>query len=161
AGVLWKLIFADAGGDASGPRGWLRQREKRKGSGHCGATVPLRHVYTPTSTPNCSVQQRASIRSSALYPALVPRRPSRHARRRPSVFKVAVVLTTGRTCLGLRMMRPHVGHMLPVTTGLIVANVAIFLLESAAPGVLIPFALWPLGGAPAAVSASFGPWQLI
>jgi len=51
--------------------------------------------------------------------------------------------------------------MLPVTTGLIVANVAIFLLESAAPGVLIPFALWPLGGAPAAVSASFGPWQLI
>jgi membrane associated rhomboid family serine protease len=51
--------------------------------------------------------------------------------------------------------------MLPITTALIVANVAIFLLESVAPGALVPLALWPLGGVPAGAGASFGPWQLI
>ena len=51
--------------------------------------------------------------------------------------------------------------MLPVTTALIVANVAMFLLESVAPGVVYPLALWPLGGAPAGTGVSFGPWQLV
>jgi len=51
--------------------------------------------------------------------------------------------------------------MPPVTTALIVANLAIFLLQSLAPGVLFPLALWPLGGAPAGAGAGFGPWQLL
>lgn len=51
--------------------------------------------------------------------------------------------------------------MLSVTTVLIVANVAMFLLESAAPGVLSPLALWPLGGSPAGAGASFGLWQVV
>ena len=51
--------------------------------------------------------------------------------------------------------------MLPVTKTLIVANVAIFLLQSVAPGVLSPLALWPLGGAPAGVGVSFGVWQVV
>lgn len=49
--------------------------------------------------------------------------------------------------------------MPPVTTALIVANVALFLLQSIVPGLIGPFALWPLGtggGAP-----SFMPWQLV
>ena len=49
--------------------------------------------------------------------------------------------------------------MPPVTTALIVANVAIYLLQGLVPQVVVPFALWPLasganGGAP------FAPWQL-
>lgn len=50
--------------------------------------------------------------------------------------------------------------MSPVTTALIVTNVAMFLLESVAPGVFSPLALWPLG-APAGAGVSFGLWQLI
>ena len=50
--------------------------------------------------------------------------------------------------------------MPPVTTALIAANVAFFLLQSIAPGIVIPFALWPLAtgslGGPA-----FMPWQLV
>jgi membrane associated rhomboid family serine protease len=50
--------------------------------------------------------------------------------------------------------------MPPVTTALIAANVALFLLQSIAPGIVIPFALWPLAtgslGGPA-----FMPWQLV
>jgi membrane associated rhomboid family serine protease len=51
--------------------------------------------------------------------------------------------------------------MPPVTTALIVANVAVFLLQSIAPGIVIPFALWPLAASASGVGASFGPWQLL
>jgi membrane associated rhomboid family serine protease len=44
--------------------------------------------------------------------------------------------------------------MPPVTTALIVANVAIFLLEQIAPGIITPFALWPIG-------SGFVPWQIV
>jgi len=50
--------------------------------------------------------------------------------------------------------------MPPGTTLLIVANVAIFLLQQIAPGLIGPFALWPLGAAQAG-GASFAPWQLV
>ena len=43
---------------------------------------------------------------------------------------------------------------------MIVANVAIFLLQQIAPGLIGPFALWPLGAAQAG-GASFAPWQLV
>lgn len=45
-------------------------------------------------------------------------------------------------------------RMLPATTLLIVANVAVFMLQLAAPGLVDPFALWPVG-------AGFQPWQLL
>jgi membrane associated rhomboid family serine protease len=51
--------------------------------------------------------------------------------------------------------------MPPVTTALIVANVAVFLLQSIAPGIVVPFALWPLAASASGVGASFGPWQLL
>ena len=51
--------------------------------------------------------------------------------------------------------------MPPVTTALIVANVAVFLLQSVAPGIVIPLALWPLAASASGVGASFGPWQLL
>ena len=51
--------------------------------------------------------------------------------------------------------------MPPVTTALIVANGAIFLLEGIAPGIMTPFALWPLAASASGVGASFGPWQLL
>ena len=51
--------------------------------------------------------------------------------------------------------------MPPVTTALIVANVAVFLLQSAAPGVLVPFALWPLATGDLGIGASFLPWQIV
>lgn len=44
--------------------------------------------------------------------------------------------------------------MLPLTTVLIAANVAVYLLQLAAPGLATPFALWPVG-------AGFQPWQLL
>jgi membrane associated rhomboid family serine protease len=44
--------------------------------------------------------------------------------------------------------------MPPVTTLLIAANAAVFLLLLAAPGLMTPFALWPVG-------AGFQPWQLL
>ena len=50
--------------------------------------------------------------------------------------------------------------MPPVTTALIVANVAVFLLQSLLPGLVVPFALWPLGSANAGAPA-FMPWQLV
>jgi membrane associated rhomboid family serine protease len=46
--------------------------------------------------------------------------------------------------------------MLPVTTALIATNVAMFFLESVAPGALAQLALWPIGE-----GAGFGLWQLI
>ncbi len=51
--------------------------------------------------------------------------------------------------------------MLQVTKALIVANVAMFLLQLAAPGAMLPLALWPVGPAPAGVNAGFEPWQLV
>ena len=51
--------------------------------------------------------------------------------------------------------------MPPVTTALIVANVAVFLLQSAAPGLLATFALWPLASSQLAAGVSFQPWQLV
>jgi membrane associated rhomboid family serine protease len=51
--------------------------------------------------------------------------------------------------------------MPPVTTALIVANVAVFLLQSIAPGIVVPLALWPLAASASGVGAAFGPWQLL
>jgi len=51
--------------------------------------------------------------------------------------------------------------MPPVTTALIVANVAVFLLQGLAPQIIVPFALWPLATSSMAVGASFAPWQLV
>ena len=51
--------------------------------------------------------------------------------------------------------------MPPVTTALIAANIAIFLLQSAAPGLIVPFALWPLGASSVDPSVAFAPWQLV
>jgi membrane associated rhomboid family serine protease len=50
--------------------------------------------------------------------------------------------------------------MPPVTTALVVANVAMYLLSQVAPGIAYPLALWPLGTA-AAGGPSFAPWQLV
>ena len=52
--------------------------------------------------------------------------------------------------------------MPPITTALIVANVAMFLLQMLAPGIVLPFALWPwdasrLSGG----QVDFRVWQLI
>jgi membrane associated rhomboid family serine protease len=44
----------------------------------------------------------------------------------------------------------------PITLALVTANVAVFLLQLALPGILVPLALWPLGSSP-----SFQPWQLL
>lgn len=51
--------------------------------------------------------------------------------------------------------------MPPVTTALIVANVAVFFLQSLAPGIVLPFALWPLAASASGAGVSFGPWQLL
>ena len=50
--------------------------------------------------------------------------------------------------------------MPPVTTALIVANVAMFLLDSSAGNLLAPLALWPLGAAQY-TGVGFAPWQLV
>jgi len=47
-----------------------------------------------------------------------------------------------------------------VTTALIAANVAMFLLEQIAPGLIFGLALWPLGAGRAG-APSFAPWQLV
>src|SRR5437899_8090312 len=51
--------------------------------------------------------------------------------------------------------------MPPVTTALIVANVAVFLLQSAAPGLVAQFALWPLAASELNAGVAFAPWQLV
>jgi len=52
--------------------------------------------------------------------------------------------------------------MPPVTLALVIANVAIFLLQMAAPAIVVPFALWPLGSARIGGSeVGFEPWQLV
>jgi membrane associated rhomboid family serine protease len=50
--------------------------------------------------------------------------------------------------------------MPPVTTSLIVANVAMFLLSTTVGGLLDPLMLWPLGAAPY-TGIGFAPWQLV
>jgi membrane associated rhomboid family serine protease len=50
--------------------------------------------------------------------------------------------------------------MPPVTTSLIVANVALYLLYTSIGDMLLPFALWPLGASPFA-NVGFAPWQLL
>ena len=50
--------------------------------------------------------------------------------------------------------------MPPVTTALIVANVAIFLLFSGTGDLLTSLALWPLGAAQV-TGVGFAPWQLV
>lgn len=52
--------------------------------------------------------------------------------------------------------------MPPVTTFLIAANAAVFLLQLAVLGIATPFALWPLGAARAnGGQVSFQVWQLV
>ena len=65
-----------------------------------------------------------------------------------------------------RLRRPYFATfpppMPPVTTALIVANVAVFLLQSVAPQLAIPFALWPLGANRASGGqVSFELWQVV
>jgi membrane associated rhomboid family serine protease len=50
--------------------------------------------------------------------------------------------------------------MPPVTAALIVANVAMFLLESSTGDLLTPLALWPFGASQFA-GVGFAPWQLV
>ena len=52
--------------------------------------------------------------------------------------------------------------MPPVTLALVFANVAVYLLQLAVPGIIVPFALWPLGTASmGGVSVGFEFWQLV
>jgi membrane associated rhomboid family serine protease len=52
--------------------------------------------------------------------------------------------------------------MPPVTTALLVANVAVYLLQMLAPGIVLPFALWPLGAARlSGGQVDFQVWQLV
>jgi len=50
--------------------------------------------------------------------------------------------------------------MPPVTTWLIGANIAVFVLQWMLPGLIGPFALWPLGGG-MGPNVGFAPWQLV
>ena len=50
--------------------------------------------------------------------------------------------------------------MPPVTTSLIVANVAMFLLYTSTGNLLLPLALWPLGASPFP-EVGFAPWQVV
>jgi len=51
--------------------------------------------------------------------------------------------------------------MPPITTALLVANVAVFLLQSVVPGLVGPLALWPLDTSRFAADVGFAPWQLV
>jgi membrane associated rhomboid family serine protease len=51
--------------------------------------------------------------------------------------------------------------MPPVTTALIIANVAAYLLQGLAPQIIVPLALWPLATSSVNAGASFAPWQLV
>src|SRR6185295_19800544 len=61
----------------------------------------------------------------------------------------------------MRLQHAERDSMPPVTTALIVANVAVFLLQSVAPGLVVPFALWPLATSSLGTGAAFAPWQLV
>ncbi len=51
--------------------------------------------------------------------------------------------------------------MPPVTAALLVANVAIFLFQLVLPGLVVPFALWPLATSQVEPGLYFAPWQLV
>ena len=52
--------------------------------------------------------------------------------------------------------------MPPITTALLVANVAIYLLQMLVPALATPFALWPIGvGAASGGAVEFRPWQVL
>jgi membrane associated rhomboid family serine protease len=51
--------------------------------------------------------------------------------------------------------------MPPVTTALIGANIAVFLLQQLAPDLVGMFALWPLDTAQVASDVAFEPWQIL
>lgn len=52
--------------------------------------------------------------------------------------------------------------MPPITTALIVANVAVYFLSTVVPGLVVPFALWPIGaGAELRGAPGFAGWQLV
>ena len=52
--------------------------------------------------------------------------------------------------------------MPPVTLAIVIANVAVFFAQSAMPGLVVPFALWPLGAAAASGGdVGFHFWQLL
>ena len=51
--------------------------------------------------------------------------------------------------------------MPPATTALLAANIGLFLLQSALPGLVGTFALWPLGASDVDPSVGFAPWQLV
>ena len=52
--------------------------------------------------------------------------------------------------------------MPPITTALIVANVAVFLLQTVVPGIEFTFALWPIGAyAMSGGQVSFEAWQVV
>lgn len=51
--------------------------------------------------------------------------------------------------------------MPPATTALILANVAVFLLQQVAPQIEVPFALWPLATSSMNAGVAFAPWQLV
>ena len=60
------------------------------------------------------------------------------------------------------VLHRHPPPMPPVTTALIVANVAIFLLQSTVPGLEAAFALWPLGASrTSGGQVGFAVWQLV
>jgi len=64
--------------------------------------------------------------------------------------------------VGLRARRLQIPAMMSsVTSALIAANVAMFLLQSLAPGLVYPLALWPLAAGPAGAGGGFAPWQLV
>jgi membrane associated rhomboid family serine protease len=46
-------------------------------------------------------------------------------------------------------------NLAPVTRNLLIANVAVFLLQMLMPAAMVPLALWPLG------SGYFQPWQIV
>lgn len=61
-----------------------------------------------------------------------------------------------------RLSGTTLAAMPPVTTALLVANVAVYLLQSVAPGLAGPFALWPLSASRASGGVvSFELWQLV
>jgi membrane associated rhomboid family serine protease len=51
--------------------------------------------------------------------------------------------------------------MTPITTALIAANVAAFLFQMVAPGIVVPLALWPLAASAYDPGVGFAPWQLL
>src|SRR5205814_8093841 len=51
--------------------------------------------------------------------------------------------------------------MPPVTTALIVANVAVFLLQSVVPDLVVQLALWPIAASFSGAGIGFAPWQLL